>query len=135
MLKKSPWQCEDQIAPNQFGFFNSVGTRETLFSVQFILKRCRDVNCSVFVCLVDYQKAFDRVRHDIMIRTLEEIGIDEDLRIIANLYWNQTAVFKMEGKTTVPIEIRRGVRQDCILSPILLNLYSEYIFREALNIY
>ncbi|KAF0754267.1 Retrovirus-related Pol polyprotein from type-2 retrotransposable element R2DM [Aphis craccivora] len=50
------------------------------------------------------------VGHDIMIEILDEIGIDEKyLRIIANLYWNQTAVLKMEGETTDPIEIRRGV--------------------------
>jgi len=112
--------CEEQIAPNQFGFLNAVGTKEALFSVQVLFQRCRDVNYNVFVYLVDYQKAFDRVRHDIMIRILEEIGIDEKyLRIIANLYWRQTAALKMEGKTTDPIEIRCGVRQSCILSPIL----------------
>ncbi|KAL4120153.1 hypothetical protein QTP88_012884 [Uroleucon formosanum] len=127
-------KCEGQIASNQFGFLNAVGTREALFSAQILFQRCRDVNCSVFACLIDYQKAFDRIRHDIMIRILEEIGIDgKDLRIIANLYWNQTAVLKMEDKTTDPIKIRRGVRQGCILSSILFNFYSEYIFREALN--
>jgi len=78
--------CEEQIALNQFGFLNAVGTRKALFSVQVLFQRCKDVNCNVFVCLVDYQKAFDRIRHDIMIKVLEEIRIDEkDLRIIANL--------------------------------------------------
>lgn len=75
-----------------------VGTREAL------LDRYMEVNCNVFVYLVDYQKAFDHVRHDITIRILEEIGMDEkNLRIIANLYWRQTVVLKMEGKTTDPI--------------------------------
>lgn len=78
---------EQKIAPKLFRFLNVVGTRDALFSLQVLFQRYRDVNCNVFVCLLDYQKAFDHVRHDIMIRILKEIGIDErDLRIIANLY-------------------------------------------------
>lgn len=45
--------CEEQIAPNQFGFINAVGTREALFSVQVLFQRCRDVNKDIFVCLID----------------------------------------------------------------------------------
>lgn len=85
-----------------------VDTRDALFSVQVLFQRSgyKDVNCNVFVCLIDYQKAFKHVRHDIMIRILEEIGIDgKDLRIIANLYWTKTVVLKMKGETTNPIEI------------------------------
>jgi len=89
-----------------------ISTREALSSVHVLFQRCKDVNCNVFVCLIDYQKAFNRVIHDIMIRILEEIGIDEkDLRIYANLYWRQTAVLKIEGETIDPIEIQRGVKQ------------------------
>lgn len=127
-------KCEEEIAPNQFGFLNAVGTREALFSIQVLVQRCRDVNCNVFACLIDYQKAFDRVKHDKMIDILKNTGIDsKDLKIITNLYWNQTAVLKIEGEHTDEVKILRGVRQGCILSPILFNLYSEHIFREALD--
>lgn len=127
-------KCEEEIAPNQFGFLNAVGTREALFSIQVLVQRCRDVNCNVFACLIDYQKAFDRVKHDKMIDILKNMGIDsKDLKIITNLYWNQTAVLKIEGEHTDEVKILRGVRQGCILSPILFNLYSEHIFREALD--
>lgn len=126
--------CEEQIAPNQFGFVNAVGTREALFSVQVLFQRCRDVSCDVFACLIDYQKAFDRVQHDKMVDILKRIGMNpKDLNIIKNLYWNQTAVLRVDGGHTDQIKILRGVRQGCILSPILFNVYSEYIFREALD--
>uniref|UniRef100_A0A8D8T8A4 Craniofacial development protein 2 n=1 Tax=Cacopsylla melanoneura TaxID=428564 RepID=A0A8D8T8A4_9HEMI len=126
--------CEEQISPNQFGFLNAVGTREALFSVQVLVQRCRDVNCNFFVCLIDYKKAFDRVKHDKMIEVLTKTGIDtKDLKIITNLYWNQTAVLRTDGEHTEEVKILRGVRQGCILSPILFNLYSEHIFREALD--
>lgn len=84
--------------------------------------------------MIDYQKAFDRVKHNKMIEVLKKIGISEkDLQIIVNLYWNQTAVLRVDGEYTEEIKISREVRQGCILSPILFNLYSEYIFRESLD--
>jgi Reverse transcriptase (RNA-dependent DNA polymerase) len=64
-------KCEEQISHNQFGFVNAVGTREALFSVQVLFQRCRDVSCNVFACLIDYQKAFDRVRHKQMMDVLQ----------------------------------------------------------------
>uniref|UniRef100_A0A8D8Q4X5 Craniofacial development protein 2 n=1 Tax=Cacopsylla melanoneura TaxID=428564 RepID=A0A8D8Q4X5_9HEMI len=126
--------CEEQISQTQFGFVNAVGTREALFAVQVLIQRCRDVNCDVYLCLIDYQKAFDRVRHTQMIEILRKTGINErDLRIINNLYWNQKATLRIDGEHTENIEISRGVRQGCVLSPILFNIYSEQIFKEALE--
>ena len=51
--------CEEQVSATQFGFRDAVGTREALFSIQVLFQRCRDVNCDVFACFIDYQKAFD----------------------------------------------------------------------------
>lgn len=69
-----------------------------------------------------------------MIQILKNIGLSsKDLNIIINLYWNQTAVLRIGKEHTDEVKILRGVRQGCILSPILFNIYSEYIFREALE--
>ena len=53
--------------------------------------------------------------------------------MISNLYWNQLASVKVDEHDTEYINIQRGVRQGCILSPMLFNVYSEEIFREALH--
>jgi len=68
-----------------------VDTREAIFSLQVLIQRARDVNRDVYACFIDYQKAFDKVEHDKLIKILEVTGIDnQDLSIISNLYWNQT---------------------------------------------
>uniref|UniRef100_A0A8D9AT98 Craniofacial development protein 2 n=1 Tax=Cacopsylla melanoneura TaxID=428564 RepID=A0A8D9AT98_9HEMI len=127
-------KCELLISQNQFGFVNAVGTREALFAVQVLVQRCRDVNCDVYICLIDYKKAFDRVQHKKLMEILKTCGIDEkDQRIIRNLYWDQNATIRVGEEKTDAINIQRGVRQGCILSPLLFNLYSERIFEEALE--
>ena len=71
-----------------------------------------------------YTKAFDRVRHDETIKELTKLRIDgKDLRIIKNMYWEQTAAMRVEGEISAFQKIKRGVRQGCLLSPDLFSLY------------
>lgn len=51
--------CEQHLGRTQFGFRNALGIREALFCVQVLFQRCRDMNCDVYACFVNYQKAFD----------------------------------------------------------------------------
>ena len=61
---------------------------------------------------------------------LEVLNIDgKDLRIIKNMYWEQTAAIRIENEISKFIQIKRGVRQGCVLSPDLFSLYSENIMR------
>lgn len=52
------------------------GTREALFSIQILVQRCRDINQKVYLCFIDFEKAFDKVRHEKLIEVLRKIGID-----------------------------------------------------------
>ena len=59
------------------------------------------------------------------------MGIPDHLTcLLRNLYAGQEAIIRT-GHGTDWFQIRKGVRQDCILSPCLFNLYAEYIMRNA----
>ena len=95
---------------------------------------CQQVLSSkdVYICFIEYTKAFDRVKHLKMIECLSEIGMDDkDLQIINKLYWEQSESVRTESGMTSEFKIKKGVRQGCILSPNLFNLYTEKIFREV----
>ena len=84
----------------------------------------------LYLCFIDYEKAFDTVRHQELLRMLERLGVDEkDMRIIRNLYYQQKAAVKVGNELTEFVDINRGVRQECVLSPDLFALYGEIILR------
>ena len=60
------------------------------------------------------------------------MGIPDHLTcLLRNLYGGQEATFRTGHGTTDWFQIGNGVRQSCILSPYLFNLYAEYIMRNA----
>ena len=74
-------------------------------------------------------KAFDRVKHKKLMEMLEHLEVNgKDLRLLANLYWNQRAAIRTDRKLGDWIEIGKGVRQGCVLSPDLINLYGEHAY-------
>ena len=65
-------------------------------------------------------------------KTLKEMGLPGHLTcLLRNLYVGQEATFRILYGTTDWFRIEKGVRQGCILSPCLFNLYAEHIMRNA----
>ena len=65
-------------------------------------------------------------------KILKEMGIPDLLTcLLRNLYAGQEATVRTGHGTTDWLQIGKGVRQGCILSPCLFNLYAEYIMRNA----
>lgn len=86
------------------------------------------------LCFIDYKSVFDNVNYKKLLEILEEVRISEsELRLISNLYWNQLSSISVKGEISEEVLIKKGVRQGCVLSPIVFNLYSENIFPEDLD--
>ena len=80
----------------------------------------------MFLCFVDFDKAFDTVKYEEVVKILKNTGMDgKDTRLVSNLYWNQKAAVRIEDEITDWTEMRDGVRQGWVLSPDLFSLYSK----------
>ena len=78
----------------------------------------------LYICFIDYVKAFDRVKHKKLMEMLKHLEVDgKDLRLLANLYCNQRAAIRTDW-----IEIGKGVRHRCVLSLDLFSLYGEHAY-------
>ena len=85
-----------------------------------------------FFCFIDYAKAFDCVDHNKLWKILKEEGIPDHLIcLLRNLYAGQETTVRTGHGTTDWFQIGKRVRQGCILSPCLFNLYAEHIMRNA----
>ena len=87
---------------------------------------------NIYFCFIDYAKAFDCVGHNKLWKILKEMGIPDHLIcLLRNLYAGQEATVRTGHGTTDWLQIGKGVRQGCILSPCLFNFYAEHIMRNA----
>ena len=87
---------------------------------------------NIYFCFIDYAKAFDCVDHKKLCKILKEMGIPDHLTcLLRNLYEGQEAAVRTGHGTIDWFQIGKGVHQGRILSLCLLNLYAEYIMRNA----
>ena len=86
------------------------------------------------LCFIDWQKAFDRVNWTKLLEMLRNIGVNRrERRLILNLYMGQRVKLHLDQEETDIVQIGTGLRQGCSMSPILFNLYAEYLMKEALT--
>ena len=113
-----------ETSEKQCGFVEDRGTRIVIFTLNLLLERSIEVQKDIN--LIDYSKAFDKVRHDDLVAILMGLNIDaKDLLILRNVHWEQTAAIRMETEISEYRVFKREVMQGCVVSSDLFNLYSE----------
>ena len=123
-------KIDNEVSRLQRGFRSGSGTREGIFNLRTVCEWAIDLGKDVYICFIDYTKAFDRVKHSKIIECLSEIGIDDkDLQIITKMYWEQTAVVRTENGITEEFQIKKGGRQGCFCCQVYL-ICTPKIFRE-----
>ena len=104
----------------QAGFRKGRGTRDQIANILWIIKKAREFQKNIYFCFIDYAKAFDCVDPNKLWKILKEMGIPDHLTcLLGNLYAGQEATVRPGHGTTDWFQIGKGVRQGCILSPIL----------------
>ena len=122
--------CE--LSDVQASFRKGRGTRDQIANICWIIEETREFQKNIYFCFIDYAKAFDCVDHNKLWKILQEMEIQGHLTcFLRNLYAGQEATARMGHETAEWFQIRKGVRQGCILSPCLFNLYAEYIMRNT----
>jgi hypothetical protein len=113
------------LATEQLGFVKGYRTSDNFYVLKSVVNRQLHVkNKKLFTAFIDFRKAFDSVWREGLLLKLVNKGIDGKLfRIILNLYTSSECRVRTEGSYSKTFSSNIGVKQGCVLSPILFNLF------------
>jgi hypothetical protein len=120
----------------QFGFRPGRGTTDAIFVVRQLQEKFLAKGKEVWMAFVDLEKAFDRVPREVLWWALRSAGVEEWIvNIIKALYSGASTCVKLSGCETEEFEVRVGVHQGSVLSPLLFTIVLDELsksFREGL---
>ena len=100
-----------EINEEQSGFVKGNGTREQMVNITIITEKYKEYNIPLYMCFIDYAKAFDCVNHQLLWQDMQKIGFPVHvIEMLEHLYKNQEAEVKNSCGTSEWFSIERGVR-------------------------
>ena len=120
------WCLDKKVfSDTQLGFF--IGNRTSDAHVilhNLINKYCQKNKKTIFSCFVDFEKAFDRVSRPLLFSKLNKYGVTGYFyNVICSMYCGNFACVKLSNRISAPFPVDIGVRQGCVLSPTLFNIF------------
>lgn len=108
----------------QFGFKQRHSTAQCSFVVNEVVQHYVNSGSTVYACLLDASKAFDRIAYCTLFDVLLTKGIcPVIIRFLYHLYLNQTAVIRWGNEVSESFQVDNGVKQGGVLSPVLFTVY------------
>ena len=134
ILNRLKPQAEEIIAEEQAGFRAGRSTTEQIFNLRILCEKYLQHQQNLYHVFIDFKKAFDRVWHAALWATMRKYNISANLvRTIEQLYDKATSAVQMNGSIGEWFRTTVGVRQGCLLSPTLFNIFLERIMSDALE--
>ena len=112
------------LGEEQNGFRKDRQMADNSFILDSILMKARSKKQKVLLCYIDVSKAYDSINRRILWKLLESMGFGGDfLHCLQALYCEDSVDTVVNGISTRPVYLGRGLRQGCSLSPLLFALY------------
>ena len=113
------------LSPSQLGFLAGNRTSDAHIIIYNLIKEyCHKRGLKIYSCFVDFSKAFDSIPRDRMFQKLLDIGITGKFYdLIKFIYEGDQLCIKIDDAVTPSIKTMMGVRQGCVLSPLLFNIF------------
>jgi hypothetical protein len=124
-IRLTTWaELNGKIVDEQNGFRKARNCLDHLFTLTTIIEDRLRRRKKLYCCFVDARKAFDKVDRNLLWSELIHKGVNGNfLQALRSLYDGYQCAIKIRGHITSWFDAPGGVKQGCLLSPILFNLY------------
>ena len=125
MLSRLINNIAERVLPeSQCGFRRERSTVDMIFVARQLQEKCREQHKDLYAAFVDLSKAFDTVNREALWKLLAKFGCPPKMiTLISALHDGMTATVVANGGESESFESSVGVRQGCVLAPILFNLF------------
>ncbi|KAL6486773.1 hypothetical protein MHYP_G00033990 [Metynnis hypsauchen] len=125
---------EENLPEAQCGFRPGRSTTDMIFAVRQVQEKCKEQNKDLYAVFIDLMKAFDTVNREALWVILQRLGCPRKfVQMIRQFHDNMTGAVLSGGEASDPFEISNGVKQGCVLAPILFNLFFTCILNHAVR--
>ena len=125
---------EGNLPETQCGFRPNRSTVDMIFSVRQVQEKCREQNMDLYMVFVDLTKAFDTVNREALWVILSKFGCPHKfVNLIRQFHDNMTGQVLSGGEVSEPFNISNGVKQGCVLAPVLFNLFFTCVLNHAIK--
>ena len=119
--------CEAKglLPEEQCGFRPNRSTTDMMFVVRRLQEIGRKAGVSLFMCFIDLQKAYDTVDRTLLWQVLTRIGVPPQMIAVIQQFHDgmRACVRPDDGVCSDWFEVEQGLRQGCVLSPLLFNIF------------
>ena len=128
------------VHENQAGFRKGYRTTDHIFTLYSVIHHTINVKKKpLYVCFIDFKKAFDKVSHALLWQKLVNYGIDgKFINIIKSMYSKVKSCVRSNDGLTEFFPYNKGLRQGCLLSPLLFALFlidlNNFLLKESSGI-
>ena len=120
------------LRDEQAGFRKGRGCSDQIFIIRHLMQQANEMKVPLSLCFVDFEKAFDSISRRTMGKIMRHYGIPEEfVRVILNMHEGTSCKVMVDGCLTDPFEVKSGVLQGGILSPLLFVLVIDYIMKKV----
>ena len=132
LLNRIDKELDKTLRQEQAGFRKGRGCIDQIFTLKNIIEQSIEWKTPLYINFIDFKKAFDSIHRETLWAILRSYGVPKKIvTLIKSFYTDFECALLLNNKATDSFAVKSGVRQGCIISPILFLVAIDWVMRKT----